>query len=176
MSVTVLYGSRYGSTKKYAMELAKKLHTAYYSYEEDYPKEDQATVVYLGGLYAGGVLGLKRTLPQITDTYKRLIIVTVGLADPQNDENIRDISASLERQVSKETLHKCTVFHLRGGIDYGKLSFKHRTMMRLLYEKAKKLPARKQTPEVKAMIETYGGQVDFVDLGTLDKIIDAVAP
>lgn len=62
------------------------------------------------------------------------------------------------------------MYHLRGGIDYGRLNFKHRTMMKLLYKKARNLPADKQSAEVRDMIETYGKQVDFVDFDKLDEI------
>ena len=60
---------------------------------------------------------------------------------------------------------------IRGGIDYSKLGFKHKTMMGMLYKKAVTLPEEKKTAEVKAMIETYSKQVDFVDLSSLDPII-----
>ena len=65
---------------------------------------------------------------------------------------------------------KAEIYHLRGGIDYSKLSFPHKTMMKLLYTKAKNLPEDKKNAEVRAMIETYGKQVDFVDFKKLDVI------
>ena len=43
--------------------------------------------------------------------------------------------------------------------------------MALLYRKAKGLPEEKKTAEVRAMIDTYGKRVDFVDLSSLDPII-----
>ncbi len=174
MSVIVLYGSVYGTTKKYAVELANRISTKGYSFDENYPMDDFDKIIYLGGLYAGGVKGLKDTLPKIKDICKQLIIVTVGLADPENEENTKNIRYSLQKQVSKEVFDKSPIFHLRGGIDYDKLSFKHRTMMKLLYHKVKKLPIDKQTPEVRAMIETYGNKVDFVNYDTLNKVIDAI--
>ena len=74
-----------------------------------------------------------------------------------------------------ENLLKNTIiFHLRGGIDYQKLTFKHRTMMTLLYNKAKRLSEDKKTAEVKAMIETFNSKVDFVDYNSLNQIIEAI--
>ena len=61
----------------------------------------------------------------------------------------------------------------KGGIDYSKLGFKHKTMMGMLYKKASTLSEDRKTAEVKAMIETYNKQVDFVDLSSLEAIIEA---
>lgn len=65
-------------------------------------------------------------------------------------------------------------FHLRGGIDYQKLTFKHKTMMTLLYNKAKKIPEEKKTAEIKAMIETFNSKVDFVDFTSLNRITEII--
>ena len=53
-------------------------------------------------------------------------------------------------------------------------NFKHRTMMNLLYHKVKKIPKEKMTAETKAMIETYGTKVDFVDYQSLNQIMEAI--
>jgi hypothetical protein len=47
-------------------------------------------------------------------------------------------------------------------------------MMRLLYSKAKGLPEEEKTAEVRAMIETYGKQVYFIDFGALSPIAAAL--
>ena len=67
---------------------------------------------------------------------------------------------------------KADVLHLRGAIDYTRLSFKHKTMMGLLVRKAKNLPEEKKNAEVRAMIETYNQVVDFIDFESLSSIID----
>lgn len=55
---------------------------------------------------------------------------------------------------------------------YAKLSFVHRTMMKLLYDQVKKKPLEEQDAETRAMVETYGRKVDFVDLGRLDELVN----
>ena len=66
------------------------------------------------------------------------------------------------------------IFHLRGGIDYSKLSLLHKTMMKMVYKKAVDVPEEEKTAEIRAMIETYNKQVDFVDLKSLDPVINEV--
>jgi len=130
------------------------------------------TMIYLGGLYAGGVLGLAKTLRSFSvQDGQKLLIVTVGLADPNEPENQDNIRASLQRQLPAELLDRAKVYHLRGGIDYPKLSFGHRTMMKLLYQSLRRTPLEKQTAENRALIETYGKQVDFTDFGALKPIL-----
>ena len=90
------------------------------------------------------------------------------------NENIDNIRKSISRQVPKEIYDKATLFHLRGGIDYKQLSLKHKTMMSLLYIKAKNLPEEKKTAEVRAMIVTYNQKVNFIDYDCLNQIIENI--
>lgn len=93
----------------------------------------------------------------------KTILVTVGLADVNNKENTNNIKASLEKQLEKDIYKNSLIFHLRGGIDYSKLNFKHKTMMKMLYHSLKNKPIESLTQEDKALIETYNTKVDFVD-------------
>ena len=49
-----------------------------------------------------------------------------------------------------------------------------KTMMSLLYNKAKNLPEEKKTAEVRAMIETYNKEVSFIDYESLTPIVELV--
>ena len=117
--------------------------------------------------------GLKNTVKKLSPNIK-LVIVTVGLADVCDKENISNIRRAIRKQVPAHLLKMSLVFHLRGGIDYQKLTFKHKTMMTLLYSKAKNLPEEKKTAEVKAMIETFNTKVDFVDFDSLNHIAESI--
>ena len=76
--------------------------------------------------------------------------------------------------IPAEWHEKAEIFHLRGGIDYSCLHFLHRLMMKLLYKNALKIPEEKRTAEVKAMIETYGAKVDFIDFSRLAAVCAAL--
>ena len=172
MRTIIVYGSQYGTAKRYAEALAGKMDSVIKSYEEPMDLDAYDNIVFIGALYAGGVLGLKKTLSGIHDLQdKKIVIATVGLADPHDGENTESIRNSLKKQLSENIFIHARIFHLRGGIDYSRLNLKHRTMMALLYGKAKGLAEEKKTAEVKAMIDTYGKRVDFVDFGSLAPII-----
>ena len=173
MSEIIIYGSKYGSTKRYATELSGKTGIKCFGFDEVKDLSNYETIIYFGGLYAGGVLGLKHTIPLLVKNNKQtIIIVTVGLADTLDSTNIANINASLARQIPKEIYERAKMFYLRGGIDYSKLNFGHKTMMKLLYMKAKNLPQEEKTPEINVMVDTYNQKVDFVDFDGLNAITE----
>ena len=171
----ILFGTTYGTSRLYAEELSKRTGIEARSYDEVSSVDDYDTIVYIGSLYAGGVQGMKKTFGKLTDVGdKKIIIVTVGLADPTDPENINSIRISIKNQLSYEVYNRATIIHLRGAIDYARLGFKHKTMMSLLYNKAKNLPEEKKNAEVRAMIETYNKQVSFIDYESLTPIVELV--
>jgi len=172
MSEIIIYGSFYGTTKKYAEALSDKTGIKACSYKDVKDINSYRTIIYLGGLYAGGVEGMKKTLKNLTDiSDKKLIIATVGLADPADKQNTEHIKSKMRTQISPEIYEKASIFHLRGGIDYSKISLLHKTMMNMVYKKALSVPEEERTAEIRAMIETYNKQVDFVDLNSLEPLI-----
>ena len=175
MCKIIIYGSKYGTTKKYAEELARRINVKAVLFDRVKDINGYDTIIYLGALYAGGVLGMAKTLKKITDVSdKKIILATVGLADPTNKENTDNIKNSIKKQLTANIAAKTKIFHLRGGIDYSNLSFTHKTMMSMLYKKAKNMPEEKKTAEVRAMIDTYNQKVDFIDFSGLDNIVAEV--
>lgn len=168
----VIYGSQYGTAKEYADELARRTGMEERSWQEITSLDGYDTIVYIGALYAGGVLGMKKTFQAMQDcTGKNIVLATVGLADPKDAENVKNIRAHMKQQLPECVYRNAHIVHLRGGIDYSGLNLKHKAMMGLLYRKAIRLPEEKKTAEVKAMIETYGRKVDFVEPDSLNEII-----
>ncbi len=171
----IIYGSQYGTAKQYAVEMSKRIGYTLLSYEDVIDLDSYEKIIYIGALYAGGVLGMKKTFKKLkTIGNKKIVIITVGLADPFDKENINTIRNGIKSQLNEEVYNHSCFFHLRGGIDYSVLNFKHKTMMKLLYKKAVNLPEEKKTAEVKAMIETYDKQVSFIDFNSLEPIISCL--
>ena len=174
MNSIIIYGSHYGTTKQYAEELSKRTNIKAISFKKiNQQINDYDNIIYLGALYAGGVLGMSKTLKKLNNiSNKKILIATVGLSDPTDEVNKNNIRNNIKNQIPKEVLEKAKIFHLRGGIDYSKLNFAHKTMMKLLYNAVKNLPNEKQTAEDRAMIETYNKKVNFIDFSSLDEIIN----
>lgn len=169
----IIYGSRYGSARRYAERLAEMTGTEAVEYKEAKDLDDYDRIVYLGSLYAGGVTGLKQTVGKMSPQ-QELIVATVGLADSTDAANVAHIRQSIKGQIPAHFYDESRLFHLRGAIDYTKLNLKYRLMMSLLVKKVAKLPEEQQNAETRAMLETYGKQVDFVDFSSLQPIVDKI--
>lgn len=184
MNKIIIYGSCYGTSRMYAEELSKRTLIKAVDFEAVKNTRQVAEceiIVYVGALYAGGVLGMAKTFKRLAASgergwlkNKKIIIATVGLADPLDEENVCNIEKGMKRQLSDEIFEKADIFHLRGGIDYSKLKVAHKTMMGLLYHKAKNLPEAEKNAETRAMIETYNSVVNFVDFNALSPIADVI--
>ncbi len=172
MNAIIVYGTCYGSAKQYADELSRRTGLVSVSYEDAGDLAAYDRIVYIGSLYAGGVLGMAQTLGKLIDWQnKQIVIATVGLADTTDAENIVNIRKAMQRQLPAGMMEHAKIVHLRGGIDYSRLGMKHKVMMGLLFQKAKNMPPEKKTAQVRAMIDTYGQVVDFVDLSRMDELM-----
>ena len=173
MDKQIVYAGKYGTTERYARYLAEKIGILAVSADAAPMNPDAMMIIHFGALYAGKVMGLQNTL-RILPARARLVLVTVGLVDVQDAECVAHIRQAISRQVPEEVLRRTDIFHLRGGIDYQKLSFVHKTMMTLLCGKVRRLPEEQKTAEIRVMLETYGQTVDFTDLHSLDPVIAAI--
>lgn len=166
----IIYGSKYGAAKRYAEEFARRTGDKAIPYKEArHAGED--TVVYFGGVYAGGVRGLARTAKHfIAKNISRFLVATVGLSDPDDAKNAQNLRRAVLAAVSEPLQGKLQIFHLRGGIDYAKLSASHRLLMKLMYSFEKRTPPERRGAEAQAIVETYGKAVDFTDFAALDAV------
>lgn len=171
----ILYGSKYGTTRRYAEELARRTGIPAVDFHSAQDASAYQTVIYIGALYAGGVEGLSKVARHTPDDgRRRWIIVTVGLSDPAEPSTMRDIESALRHQLPAGVYGHAAFYHLRGGIDYDALSPSHRVMMKLMYLSLKRTPPEKRSVSTRAMIGTYGQKVDFVDFSALEPITNCL--
>lgn len=171
----VIYGSRYGTAKRYAEQMASRLHTVAISYKDVGNINTYDTIIYIGALYAGGVLGMSKTFKALSAIgHKQMILITVGLADPTDPENVCHIRTGIQQQINKDLLAKLRIYHLRGAVNYHRLGMVHRIMMWMVFNKARKTPQEQMTPEVRMMLDTYNKEVDFIDLASLEPILSQI--
>ena len=123
----------------------------------------------MGALFAGSVLGLKKFAATVTS--QELIVITVGLVDQQDGENIRYIRNNIKSQIPAHLYNEDKIFHLRGAIDYSTMGMKHKLMMKFMHSRLSKMPEEELNAESKIILETYGKKVDYVDFNTLQPIV-----
>lgn len=175
--VAVIYSSKYGTTKKYANWISRELSCDIFNIAKVSLKSISLydILIFGGGLYAGGFSGVKliaKSFEEFPD--KKIILFTCGLADTSKRENTDNIKANLKKQLTSQVFEKIKTFHLRGGVDYLKLSFFHKIMMAMLHKMLKNKPVETLSNEDVEMLETYGKEVDFTDKYTIKPIIEYV--
>lgn len=178
MKTVVIFQSKYGSTKKYAQWIAEELSCDIFERKDVKAGVLEAydTIIYGGGLYAGGVSGidlLVKNFDKIAN--KNLILFTCGLGDPLEPRNTENIKSGLKKVLSPQMQEKIKVYHLRGAIDYSKLSFVHKSMMAMLHKVVLKKNPATLSDEDKEMLQTYGQTVDFTNKESIAPILEYMA-
>ncbi|MEW9095450.1 MAG: flavodoxin domain-containing protein [Clostridiaceae bacterium] len=172
MSKVIIYASKYGSSKKYAEKLHEIMKLPIYSYT-DLPNDfsNYHEIILIASLYASGTLGLKKVMEKMNLENTEMTIITVGLADIDKETNIQKIREKINKTIQNTPIKIKNIFHLRGGINYSKLSFTHKLMMKALYTKVKNKPLNEIDDEAREFLDTYGKEVNFIDFNRLESII-----
>lgn len=176
--IVVIYESKYGSTRHYAEWIAETLTCPLFERKNFNPKalSQYEIIIYGGGLYAGGVSGIKlitKNWNVISD--KKVILFTCGIADPNDPNNISGIRKSLTRVLSKEMPEHMHLFHLRGCIDYSRLNFIHRSMLSMLRKALLKKDIHALSNEDRQILDTYGKCIDFTNRKSIQPLVEYVS-
>lgn len=171
MNRLIIYGSHYGTSKRYAKKLASITQIEAKSYEEVKELGSYDQIIFIGGIYALAIRGLKEILKQLPSPIP-IIIVTVGLSNPDITSVRVNWNQLVRSHVNEEIYEHAKVFHLRGAIDYKKLSLKHKLMMILAYLKTRLTAKNKRNSDTQQMIETYNTHIDFIDFSQLNVIMN----
>ena len=132
---------------------------------------DYDTIIYCGGMYAGGIIGfgkIKKNYQALAD--KKLILVAVGssLGRETAVEEVR------ENNLDEQMREHWQVFFLRGGIDYQKMHVWDRFLMYLLIKSIKRKAPDELDSDAKGLLGTYGKTVDFTKKEAVAPIIEAI--
>lgn len=174
MKAIVIYTSKYGSTEKYARWIAEALECPAKKLQDIRAQELDKfdTLIYGGGLYAGGIAGFKKYLSMLESAKNRkLVLFMVGITNP----NQKDVYAKISEQNIPTEWKDCfEVFALRGDQLFSKMSGLHKLMMRMPRSMAKKKPASERTEDDKHFLENYGQDVIFATREQIDPILNYI--
>lgn len=168
----VIYQSHYGTTEQYAKWISQELEADIFQSKKTTLEEIKKynTLIFGGGLYASSILGsklLSKNFGALKD--KNLIVFTVGAAGTDDPSIFEDI---IDKNFEKEMRKSIRFFHFRGGQDYKKMSFVHKTMMKMMVTMVKKKPEEEKTQEDRQLIASYGGVIDFSDKNTIEPLVN----
>lgn len=169
MKGIVVYRSKTGFVKKYAEWIARELSIEALSGEkiETGDLVGYDTIIFGGGLYAGGINGIKLIKKAIESYPDKRIIIYISGASPGHKSEIDEV---WKNNFSKEEMANLGLFYLRGGFDFNRLGIKDKMLMTLL---KKKLESKKElTEDEEGMLAAYGKPVDFTDKSSIEPLIE----
>lgn len=173
----VLYHSNYGHTERYARWLAEDLEGDVRRIESVKLEDIAAynSIIFGHSVYAGSYKYGKK-IAEIIQAFpdKKYYFFGVNLADSSQIENKKTLTDNVTAAIGSENMDKIQLFFFRGGIDYPRLSFMHRSMMWMMDKMLKKKKDSEQTESDRALIQAYGKKIDFVDRRQIDPLIQAI--
>lgn len=165
----ILYQSKYGATKKYAEWLREETGYDCVETKSANPKMLQGydTIILGGGVYAGGIAGLsflKKNIGSLKD--KKIAVFCVG-ASPYDEKNIDQIK-SLH---FKDELSNIPLYYCRGAYDEEAMSFKDRTLCKMLQKAVAKQDSGTYEPWQEALVSAAGQKCDWTDKKNLEPVL-----
>lgn len=170
MKGIVIYKSKYGSTKKYAEWIRES--TGFDMAEADKFRPDELgnydTVIFGGGIYAGGIAGIAFLKKNIARLHGKNLAVFCCGASPFDADFMKALK---ERNMPGE-LSDIPLFYCRGGCDIANLHFADKTLCKMLVKAvAKKDPAQREVWET-ALVEASETACDWTDKAYITPILE----
>lgn len=173
----VVYASKYGYTEKYAEWIAEELNADVLRTNQvkNQDLKKYSTIVFGGGLYAGSVNGIDvivKNIESIRD--KKVIIFTCGVAKPDNPENVHAIKAGIEKKLEKIKFYDFKIYNLQGGMDFEKLNFIDKTMIKVFIKMLKKKDSASLREEDKELIKNFESKTNYCSKESIIPILEEV--
>lgn len=173
MNILVLYKSKYGSAKKYANMINEKLNTTIDNLDHyNFKNINQYDLIIITcGVYATGLPCIKQ-LKKHTNLLKDKNIVILAIGASPFDQNAFE---KLKEHNSTKLSYDIPIFYARGCYDETIMTFKDRTLCRLLKKSLTNKTPDTLEPWMQAFIETNGKNGNWIDesyLAPLFKYID----
>lgn len=171
--VAIVYQSKYGSTQRYAEWMAEELQADLFEGSSVKVKDlhPYDVIIFGGGLYAVGILGiqlLKKNYDQLRD--KKLIVFAVG-ASPARKEAIDHVIHSNFTDEMKATV---PFFLLRGAFNYQNLNRLDKLLMWLMKLKLKSKKPEELDADGKGLLASYERPVDWTQKKAIQPILDVI--
>lgn len=169
MKTIVAYKSKSGYTKKYAKWIAQELDCDIKENPELSDILGYDTIIYGGGMYAGGFNGGKLITKNLNKlSGKKIALFAVG----SNPGRENEMKVFWDRVLTAEQQKYIGYFYMRGGFDFCKLTATDKILMKMLKLRLQKLKER--TEDEQGMLDAYDTPVDFSEKKNIKPLIDFV--
>ena len=166
----ILYQSKYGATKKYVDWLVEetKFEIIVTSKANINKVKQYDFIILAGGLYASGISGLsflKKNYNDIKD--KKIAVFCVG-ASPYEEKAFKQIC---EHNL-KNDIKDIPMFYGRGAWDEEKMTFKDKTLCKMLQKVVAKQDPKTYEPWQKALMSAVGQKCDWTEKKYLQPLLE----
>lgn len=153
----IVYTSGTGFTRRYAQMLSRAAAIPAYGLESGQLPAAGVSVVYLGWLRAGGIVGLSKARKR----WDVQAVCAVGMA-PDNDL----------KTLAEHNRVDCPLFYAQGGYAPDKLRGANKAVMALVTKLIAKAQAKQaKTPEEREQLALFRTGCDFVDEANLAPVL-----
>ena len=173
MSGIILYKSKYGATKKYAEWIAERTGFACIKTDEADVKKlaEYDTIILGGGVYASGIAGLSFLKKNVDKLAGKKILVYCCGASPF-EQGAFD---AIVKYNFKGNLEGIPCFYCRGTFSLSEMSFKDRTLCKLLRKVVAKKNPEDYEPWEKGLMEVREDERgDWTDISYIEPILAAL--
>ena len=172
MKGIILYISKYGATKRYAEWLTEA--TGFDCIETKNAKIKDViqydTIILGGGIYASGISGLSFLKKNIDKLQNKKIIIFCDGASPYDEEAYQQIVT----HNLKDALSGLPCFYCRGAWDMDSMSFRDKTLCKMLQKAVAKKDPKDHEVWEKALMEAGTEKHDWTDKAYLAPILEAI--
>lgn len=173
LNTIVVYKTKYGSTKTYALWIAEKLGCIAYDAKDITPDEllKYDNIVYGGGLYAEVINGVS-LITKIQDKLKgkKVAVFTTGITPLECREYYDKMV--VEKNFKNGIPDNFRIFNFTGKMILDELSLVHRSALKTL----KKIMSSKKDPTEmeKLLIDLCESDGDFSDIRQIPALVDYI--
>lgn len=168
----ILYQSKYGATKKYVDWLIEStnfncIETSKAKVEE---LQQYELIILCGGIYASGIAGLqfiRKNINKLND--KKILVFCVG-ASPYDETAFNEVKSRNLR----EDLKEIPLFYGRGAWDEESMTFKDKTLCKMLKKAIAKKDPSTYEPWMKALMSAVGEKCDWTDKKYLKPLLEYI--
>ena len=174
MKTLVIYTSQTGFTKKYAGWISEELNADLYDLKDARKKADSffepyEAIIYAGWCMAGKVVKVNWFMDKaVCWKGKRLAIVAVGASPNDNPE----VDEFLDNVMTEEQCQIMKVFYCQGGINYDKMNFSSRTLMKMFANTLRN--NKKSSEKDKEKGEIISKSYDISDRKFIEPVMDYI--
>ena len=160
----IIYKSETGFTQKYANWLSNELSCDICDLK-NFSKDkinNYDILIYGGGIYAGQINGFKN-FKNMVPSDKKLILFMTGATPMDEHDTIQKV---FDTNLTKDEQNKIPHFYAASGLNYEKMNFKHKMMMKVFI-----LMLKNKQPE---FYEIISKSFDNSDFSYLDGLVECV--